>query len=104
MQISPHELKDALARGEDVALLDVRSADESEICRLKEGRLVTRELLEEILQTWAKDQAIVTYCHHGIRSLDAASFLASHGFTNVRSLSGGIDAWAMQIEPHLARY
>ena len=51
-----------------------------------------------------KDTPIVTYCHHGIRSLEAASYLIGHGFTNVLSLAGGIDAWAKEIDTSLRRY
>ncbi len=47
---------------------------------------------------------IVVYCHHGIRSMHAALYLRSHGFTDVKSLRGGIERWATEIDPTLARY
>ena len=43
-------------------------------------------------------------CHHGVRSLDAAAYLRGHGFVNAKSMSGGIDAWALQIDPSTPRY
>jgi rhodanese-related sulfurtransferase len=47
---------------------------------------------------------VVFVCHHGVRSLDAAAFFAGHGFQNVRSMNGGIDAWSLEVDPELPRY
>ena len=47
---------------------------------------------------------IVTYCHQGSRSMKALEILRGAGFSKVRSLAGGIDAWAERIEPGMARY
>jgi rhodanese-related sulfurtransferase len=46
----------------------------------------------------------VTFCHHGARSLKALEILKAAGFAKVRSLRGGIDAWAVNIDPTMARY
>ncbi len=46
----------------------------------------------------------VTVCHHGLRSLHARDLLRAAGFTRVRSLAGGIDRWAQEVEPEMARY
>ncbi len=64
----------------------------------------TQDLTQEMMSSWPKDTPIVTYCHHGIRSLEAASYLIGHGFTNVLSLAGGIDAWVEEIDSSLRRY
>ena len=66
--------------------------------------LVDQNLAQEIVQTWPKDTAIVTMCHHGMRSLDAAAYLRGHGLTNTKSMSGGIDAWSLQIDSAIPRY
>ncbi|MEE8116336.1 MAG: rhodanese-like domain-containing protein [Gemmatimonadales bacterium] len=50
------------------------------------------------------DRPIVTYCHHGIRSLDAQRILMAAGFTNVRSLRGGIDAWSREVDGDVRTY
>src|SRR2546422_9885214 len=47
---------------------------------------------------------IVTHCHHGARSLKALEILKAAGFSKVRSLRGGIDAWAVNVDPALPRY
>ncbi|MDE3118191.1 MAG: rhodanese, partial [Nitrospirota bacterium] len=44
------------------------------------------------------------YCHHGMRSADATGFLLQQGFSNVKNLVGGIDAWSIQVDPNIPRY
>ena len=56
--------------------------------------------LEEI----DRDRPLVVYCHHGIRSLHAALALRSRGYTQARSLRGGIDRWSAEIDPAMPRY
>jgi rhodanese-related sulfurtransferase len=104
LEIQPGELFDRLQRGEAVRLIDVRTPEERAIVSIKGSMLATRELVQEMLSGWPRDTMIVTYCHSGVRSLSAASFLFERGFSNVRSLSGGIDAWAVEVDPSLARY
>ena len=77
---------------------------EWDIVHLDGGRLLTDELLDEILNEWSPDTSIVCYCHHGIRSLNAAAFLQQKGFTDVSSMRGGIDAWSREVDPSLPRY
>ncbi len=103
LQITPQDLAAALQR-DAVRLLDVRTPEEQDIVMLPGGIRVTQRLVQEMMSSWPKDTAIVTYCHTGLRSLDAASYFIGHGFTNVRSLAGGIDRWAVEIDPALPRY
>ena len=50
------------------------------------------------------DQAIACLCHHGIRSMQVARFLASNGFGHVVNIDGGIDAWSVEVDSAIARY
>ena len=59
-------------------------------------------LIEQIAD-W-KNEAVVVYCHHGIRSMHAINFLTQAGFTNLANLTGGIDAWSREVDPHMPRY
>ncbi len=104
MQISAQELAEVLKGDTPPRLIDVREPDEQNIAHIEGSQPATQEFVQEMMATWAKDTPIVTYCHLGLRSLEAASYLLGHGFTNVRSLRGGIDAWADQIEPSMAKY
>lgn len=50
------------------------------------------------------DRPTACLCHHGVRSLRVAQFLAHHGFSKVVNLSGGIEAWSEQRDPQVPRY
>jgi rhodanese-related sulfurtransferase len=47
---------------------------------------------------------VVTICHTGVRSLEAARYLRSRGFADARSLRGGVAMWAAEVEPTMAKY
>lgn len=101
LQISPEELKAQLGR---VKLLDVRTAREIAEATIDGALEVTEDLSEEILNTWDKSTPIVVYCHLGQRSQQAAGFLSDRGFKNVKSLTGGIDAWSIKVDSGVPRY
>ncbi|MEY2558412.1 MAG: hypothetical protein QOE34_1837 [Verrucomicrobiota bacterium] len=104
MQIEPRELSDRIASGEKIYLLDVRTREEWEAMKLPKSHLFTQELMQEILANEAKTDLFVIYDHKGARSMDAAAFFQGHGFENVKSLRGGIDAWSAEVDPKLPRY
>jgi len=104
MQIEPRELSDRIASGEKVHLLDVRTREEWETVKLANSHLFTQELMQEILANESKADLLVIYDHKGARSMDAAAFFQGHGFENVKSLRGGIDAWSAEVDPKLPRY
>jgi rhodanese-related sulfurtransferase len=103
LEITPRETADLLKQGK-IKLVDVRTPEEYSIAKVEGSLLVDQSLAQEIMQTWPKDTAIVTICHHGVRSLDAAAYLRGHGFANTRSMSGGIEAWAVLIDSSIPRY
>ena len=104
MQIEPRELADRIARGEQVYLLDVRSREEYDAVKIANAQLFTQELMQEILSDWSREDLLVIYDHQGTRSLDAAAYFQGHGFENVKSLRGGIDAWSVDVDSKLRRY
>jgi len=103
IEITPQETAELLKLGR-IKLLDVRSPEEYRIASVAGSVLIDQALAQEIMQTWSKDTPIVTICHHGVRSLDAAAYLRGHGFVNTKSMRGGIDAWAEQIDSSTPRY
>jgi rhodanese-related sulfurtransferase len=103
MQVSPSELS-RLRESDAVKILDVRTREEFDAARIEGSVFFTQELMQEALSRWNPDEAMVIVDHQGVRSMDAAAFFAGHGFTNVRSLSGGIDAWSVEIDPSVPRY
>ena len=87
-----------------IRLLDVRGEAERQLAKIEGVPMVDEALVQEIISKWPKDAPIVLHCHHGIRSLDAAEYLIGQGFTNVRSLQGGIDAWSREADKSVPRY
>jgi rhodanese-related sulfurtransferase len=103
IQASPREVAEALRSSAPPRLVDVRTRDEWDVAHIPGATLVSEELTQEMMQ-WPKDAPIVFYCHHGQRSLDAASYFAGHGFRNVRSITGGIEAWSLEVDSSVPRY
>jgi len=93
-------------RGESIYLVDVRQPWEHELARLPDDILVPLDQLADRADeiTPPAGALVVTYCHHGIRSLNAAAILQQLGHEHVASLAGGIDAWSQLIDPSVARY
>jgi molybdopterin/thiamine biosynthesis adenylyltransferase/rhodanese-related sulfurtransferase len=90
--------------GRPLCVLDVREPHEWEIVHLEGARLVPLRDLPARLGEIDPQADIVTYCHHGVRSHQALELLRGAGFGKVRSLAGGIDAWACEVDPGMPRY
>jgi adenylyltransferase/sulfurtransferase len=104
--ISPAELAARLRAPAPPHLVDVREAEEHAFCALNGATLLPlTELGERFgeLGAW-KDDEIVVYCHHGVRSAHAIAFLRGQGFSRLTNLSGGIDRWSTEVDPQVPRY
>jgi rhodanese-related sulfurtransferase len=105
MNISPAELKARLDRGEPFRLIDVREPDEWALASLPTAELIPLSQFQQRgPDELSEDEDIVLYCHHGVRSGRAQAFLQAKGFASVQNLTGGIDAWATQVDPAMKRY
>jgi adenylyltransferase/sulfurtransferase len=105
LDISCRELQQQLSGDAPPLLVDCREPDEHALAAIGNSRLVPlSEWDNSKFDTIDRQQPIVVYCHSGVRSLSAAAWLRDRGFTSVRSLAGGIDAWAVEIEPDMPRY
>jgi rhodanese-related sulfurtransferase len=105
-EISPRELARQLENGRSVYLIDVRQPWESDVASLPSSRLIPLNELPQRLDEVPAEAAVpvVLYCHHGVRSLSAVTYLHRLGYHHVLSLAGGIDAWSCEIDPGVARY
>ncbi|MCS1408489.1 MAG: putative adenylyltransferase/sulfurtransferase MoeZ [Verrucomicrobia subdivision 3 bacterium] len=105
-QISPTDLQQRFNAVSTVYLLDVRERYEYEFVAFPDSYLIP---LGELplrygeIKAWQNEEIII-YCHHGIRSQHAISFLASVGFDLLFNLQGGIDGWACLVDPTMPRY
>jgi len=105
MNITPTELKARLDRGEKTRLNDVRETDEWAIARLPQAELIPLSQFQQRAATeLSPEEPLVLYCHHGVRSGRAQGYLKALGYANVLNLTGGIDAWAVQVDPTMKRY
>ena len=103
-QLTPSQAKKMLNHQPECKLLDVREPFEYDLARIDGSLLVTQEAVDEILQTWEKDTPIICCCHHGMRSQQACQFLQTQGFTRLYNMTGGIDAWSVEIDAAVPRY
>lgn len=102
-EISVRQLKDRLERGEVPFLLDVRESYEYKIANLR-GKPIPLGELPARMHELDRSREVIVYCHHGHRSWLAVEFLKKQGFGMVKNLTGGIDAWAREIDPQMPRY
>jgi rhodanese-related sulfurtransferase len=103
MMISPSEVE-RLFGSDGVELLDIRTREEYEAVHIEGAQFLDQSLMQQILANKPKESFLVFVDHKGTRSLDAAAYFAGHGFTNIKCLRGGIDAWSVQVDPRLPRY
>jgi molybdopterin/thiamine biosynthesis adenylyltransferase/rhodanese-related sulfurtransferase len=105
-ELGPRALRAMLDAGEDLLLLDVREPFEAEIARIPGARLIPLGQLEARLaelDPW-RVRDVVVHCRTGGRSRRACELLRSKGFERVSNLAGGIEAWALEVDPEMKRY
>jgi sulfur-carrier protein adenylyltransferase/sulfurtransferase len=102
--IDPKTLKEWLEGRRKVVLLDVREPFEHQICRLEGSTLIPLGQLERRTGELNASDEVVVYCHTGVRSRAGADVLKRAGFGRVHNLTGGIEAWAVQVDPKMRRY
>jgi monothiol glutaredoxin len=101
--LSVKELQAKMQADSGLQLFDVRAEKEREQAAIKGSRLLDRET-QQYIMTLDKATPLYFHCHHGQRSQQAAAFFLSHGFANVFNVSGGIDAWSVDVDPSVPRY
>ena len=102
--ITPKELKERIDKGDTMFLLDVREPWEYAMAKIEGAVLIPLGTLPQSLETLDRNAEIIAHCHHGMRSADAVQFLLQQGFSTVKNLVGGIDAWSVQVDPSVPRY
>lgn len=103
-EVSVQELKEMMDNGEDFQLIDVREPHEVEIATL-DGELIPLGEIPMAKDKIATDKKVIMYCRSGARSGQAVGFLSNQlGLDNLYNLTGGILAWADQIDPSFQKY
>lgn len=105
-EIDVHSVKALLDRNDDFLLLDCRGQDEFNAARITGSKLIPmREIparLDELKPF--QDKRIVVHCHHGGRSSRVTEWLRQQGFDSAQNMTGGIDAWSLEVDPSVPRY
>lgn len=85
-------------------LLDVREGWEYERCHLDGATLLSMSSIQARLGELDPERETVVICHHGVRSFHVARFLEHNGFSHVINLSGGVAAWAKEVDHTMPTY
>ena len=102
-EVTVQQMKEALA-GTDIAVIDVREHDEAEIAKIDGVPMIPLSELMHRFTELDPNQTIYLHCKMGARSLKAVDFLKQQGFKYCKSVAGGINAWAEEIDPSVPRY
>jgi rhodanese-related sulfurtransferase len=104
IEITPREVDALIASGEKFLFVDVREKWEHETARIDGAILIPLRQVPDNLPNLAASREIILFCHHGMRSLDAAMWLREQGVDGARSMAGGIERWAIEVDPLVSRY
>ena len=102
--ITVSELKARMDKGDKIFLLDVREPHEYSLAKIEGSVLIPLGQVPHSLKQLDPSAEIVAYCHKGMRSADAVGFLLQQGYSNVKNLIGGIEAWSIEIDQSVPRY
>jgi rhodanese-related sulfurtransferase len=103
-ELEPAELKRRLDRGDVLTVLDVREPEEIRIAAFPGALHIPMNDIPARLTELDPDVELVVVCHHGMRSAQVAQYLAGRGFARVSNLNGGIEGWALTVDPATPRY
>ncbi len=106
-EISPRKLAEMIAAKDNLLIVDVRLTSERDAALIQPSIHVPLHEIEtrfdEILEE-ADGKQVVTYCHHGVRSMRASLFLRQVGANNALSMAGGIECWSLAVDSNVPRY
>ena len=98
------QAKELREKNPSIQFLDVREPEEVEIGYIPETLHIPLNFIPYSLEKIPKDETLIVYCHHGMRSLKAVEYLKAKGFDNVVNLAGGIHEWSRKIDPTIPIY
>jgi rhodanese-related sulfurtransferase len=104
-EVDAPALAQALAGDDPPLLVDVRTEPERAVAAIQPSLHIGLDrFVDRAPAEIPKDRDVVVYCHVGARSAQAAVWMKASGWSRVRSLAGGIDAWSEQVDPEVPRY
>ena len=103
-EIAPVDLKARIERGDQPFILDVREPEEVAVAAFPNATRIPMGDIPSRLTELDPDRETIVVCHHGVRSAQVAMYLTRMGFEHAVNLSGGIDAWSLEVDPATPRY
>ena len=104
-EVEASALAEAMAGDDPPLLVDVRTEPERVVAVIQPSLHIGLDrFIERAPAEIPMDRDVVVYCHVGARSAQAAVWMKASGWTRVRSLAGGIDAWSALVDPEVPRY
>ena len=104
LKISCQEVQEMIKSKIPFTFLDCRDEYEREKASIQGTQILTQDLAEEIVEKGDRTTPLVLHCHHGGRSMQATLFFQQHGFRQAKSMEGGIEAWASEIDISIPKY
>jgi len=101
-QMSVQELAEKLKTG-NILLIDVRGAEDRAKASIDSAAVLDEEMMDKLAQM-PRNTELAFICHTGNSSRGAAEYFRKQGYTNVNNVSGGIDAWSLEVDPSVPRY
>ncbi len=92
----------------EIQFIDVREPEEANTTFLSGFKLLplsqSQQWMNQITNDFNCELETIVLCHHGMRSAQMCQWLVSQGFTHVKNVSGGIDAYSVSIDNTISRY
>jgi len=106
IEIDCPSVKAKLDAGDQFVFIDCRETSEFDAVKIAGATLLPMsEMADRVGELEEhRESEIIIHCHHGGRSLRVANWLRQQGFSTAQSMAGGIDVWAVEIEPGMLRY
>ncbi len=103
-EISMDKFAEIQSSSQKFIVIDVREEWEYNIAHIPGSLLLTELNFADMLLKAKEASHVIVVCHHGMRSMNATLYLREHGIHNAKSLTGGIDAYSLQIDGMIQRY
>ncbi len=107
-EVSVTELAAVIASDRDVQLIDVREPQELELAAVPGFQHLPLsqfgEWSTQLMTQFDPEKETLVLCHHGMRSAQMCQWLINQGFTHVKNITGGIDAYSLLVDPSVPRY
>ncbi|HAV63246.1 MAG TPA: molybdenum cofactor biosynthesis protein MoeB [Verrucomicrobiales bacterium] len=104
-EVTVQEMKKALEDPKlGIRVIDVREPDEFEIAHVQGVPQIPLSQIQERFTELDPNQTYYLHCKSGVRSMKALNFLREQGYKYLKSVKGGILAWAEEIDPGVPKY